>query len=121
DGESMFIPAPEDLSASAIALCEPWACVEDAYVEKQRRTFKRDGKTLIVADAEPKIDGAGKITYAKPSALPAGFFDDVIYFGSDAAVCEKLFANVGTNGLFVIVQGGNNSGGAVITAVGRAH
>src|SRR5581483_10422950 len=24
DGESMFIPAPEDLSASAIALCEPW-------------------------------------------------------------------------------------------------
>ena len=37
DGESMFIPAPEDLSASAIAFCEPWACVEDAYVEKQRR------------------------------------------------------------------------------------
>ena len=40
DGESMFIPAPEDLSASAIALCEPWACVEDAYVEKQRRDFQ---------------------------------------------------------------------------------
>jgi hypothetical protein len=41
----MLIPAPEDLSASAIALCEPWACVEDAYVEKQRRTL-RDGDVV---------------------------------------------------------------------------
>jgi threonine dehydrogenase-like Zn-dependent dehydrogenase len=135
DGESMFIPAPEDLSASAIALCEPWACVEDAYVEKQRRNFKRDGKTLIVADNEPKMDGAGKITYAKPSEIisGAGFqpangqdahstkFDDVIYFGSDAAVCEKLFANVATNGLFAIVQGGKKFGRSVVTAVGRVH
>jgi L-sorbose 1-phosphate reductase len=40
DGESMLIPAPDDLPASAIALCEPWACVEDAYVEKQRRTLR---------------------------------------------------------------------------------
>ena len=121
DGESMFIPAPEDLSASAIALCEPWACVENAYVEKQRRTFKRDGKTLIVADREPKVDGAGKVTYAKPSALPEGKFDDVVYFGSDAAVAEKLFANVGTSGLFVIVQGGKIFGRPVVTAVGRVH
>jgi threonine dehydrogenase-like Zn-dependent dehydrogenase len=40
DGESMFIPVPEDLSASALALCEPWACVEEAYIEKQRRTLR---------------------------------------------------------------------------------
>ena len=121
DGESMFIPAPEDLSASAIALCEPWACVEDAYVGKQRRNFKKDGKTLIVADHEPKVAGAGKVTYAKPSTLPEGRFDDVIYFGSDATVCEKLFANVGTSGLFVIVQGGRKFGRPVVTAVGRVH
>jgi L-sorbose 1-phosphate reductase len=135
DGESMFIPAAEDLSASAIALCEPWACVENAYVEKQRRTFKRDGKTLVVAEGEPKVDGAGKITYAKPSAFSGtGFqpvsdgqdarptiFDDVIYFGSDAAVVEKLFANVGAKGLLVIVQGGKKFGRPVVTAVGRVH
>jgi len=136
DGESMFIPAPEDLSASAIALCEPWACVEDAYVERQRRNFKKDGKTLVVADSDPKVDGAGKVTYAKPSEIisGAGFqpasngqdaratkFDDVIYFGSDAAVCEKLFANVGAGGLFVIVQGGKKFGRPVVTAVGRVH
>jgi len=121
DGESMFIPAPEDLSASAIALCEPWACVENAYVEKQRQVFKRDGQTLIVAEDEPKVDGAGKVTYARPSALPAGFFDDVVYFGSDVAVAEKLFSNVGTKGLFVIVQGGKKFGRPVVTAVGRVH
>ena len=121
DGESMFIPAPEDLSASAIALCEPWACVENAYVEKQRRTFKRDGKTLVVAEAEKKIEGAGQITFAKPSALPAEKFDDVIYFGSDAAIVEKLFANVAAKGLLVIVQGGKKFGRPVVTAVGRVH
>ncbi|HZF01599.1 MAG TPA: alcohol dehydrogenase catalytic domain-containing protein [Methylomirabilota bacterium] len=121
DGESMFIPAPEDLSASAIALCEPWACVENAYVEKQRRTFKRDGKTLIVADGEPKVDGVGKVTYAKPSALPPEKFDDVIYFGGDASVAEKLFANVGAKGLIAIAQGGKKFGRPVVTAVGRVH
>jgi threonine dehydrogenase-like Zn-dependent dehydrogenase len=40
DGESMLIPVPDDLPASALALCEPWACVEDAYVETQRRTLR---------------------------------------------------------------------------------
>jgi threonine dehydrogenase-like Zn-dependent dehydrogenase len=121
DGESMFIPAPEDLSASAIALCEPWACVEDAYVEKQRRAFKSDGKTLVVADGEPNVQGAGKLTRAKPSALPGGMFDDVVYFGSDAAVVERLFANVAPGGLLVLVQGGKKFGRPVVTAVGRVH
>ncbi|MEI6085241.1 MAG: alcohol dehydrogenase catalytic domain-containing protein [Verrucomicrobiota bacterium] len=40
DGESTLIPVPEEFSASALALCEPWACVEEAYVEKQRRTLR---------------------------------------------------------------------------------
>jgi L-sorbose 1-phosphate reductase len=39
DGESTLIPVPEEFSASALALCEPWACVEEAYTEKQRRTL----------------------------------------------------------------------------------
>jgi len=51
DGESMLIPAPEDLSASAIALVEPWACVENAYTEVQRRTLKPGGRLLVVGDA----------------------------------------------------------------------
>lgn len=118
DGESMLIPAPEDLSASAIALCEPWACVEDAYVEKQRRTLKPGGKCLVVG--EGKVD-ATNATRGAPDALPEGQFDDVIYFGSDAAVVEKLFAKVAVNGLLVICQGGGTFGRPVNTAVGRVH
>jgi L-sorbose 1-phosphate reductase len=53
--------------------------------------------------------------------LPEEKFDDVIYFGSDAAVVAELFANVGIRGLFVIVQGGKKFGRAVVTAVGRVH
>ena len=48
---SMLIPAPESLSASALALIEPWACVENAYTEVQRRTLKPGGRLLVVGDA----------------------------------------------------------------------
>ena len=51
DGESMLIPAPENLSASALALVEPWACVENAYTEVQRRTLKPGGRLLVAGDA----------------------------------------------------------------------
>lgn len=118
EGESMLIPAPEDLSASAIALCEPWACVEDAYVEKQRLTLKPGGKCLIVGEGKVHAPDA---TRCRPDALPTGQFDDVIYFGSDAAVVEKLFANVRPNGLLVIAQCGGKFGRNVVTAVGRVH
>jgi threonine dehydrogenase-like Zn-dependent dehydrogenase len=118
DGESTLIPAPEEFSASAIALCEPWACVEQAYIEKQRRTLKPGGKCLIVGDGKVDVPNAVR---AKPDALPSGQFDDVIYFGSDPAVVEKLFASVGTNGLFVICQCGGTFGRPVVTAVGRTH
>ncbi len=118
EGESMLIPAPEDLSASAIALCEPWACVEDAYVEKQRRSLKPGGKCLVVGDGRVNAPQAVR---CQPEALPTGQFDDVIYFGSDPAVVERLFANVGTNGLLVIAQCGGKFGRKVVTAVGRVH
>ena len=55
DGESMLIPVPEDLSASAIALCEPWACVEDAYVDKQRRTL-RDGDIVYHGNDAAEVE-----------------------------------------------------------------
>ena len=50
EGESMLIPASEKLSASAIALVEPWACVEDSYAAKQRASIKPGGKMLVVVD-----------------------------------------------------------------------
>lgn len=118
DGESMLIAVPEDLPASAIALVEPWACVEDAYVEKQRRALKPGGKCLVVGDG--KVDAPNAVR-CKPTETQSGTFDDIIYFGSDAAVAEKLFANVATNGLLVIAQCGGKFGRNVVTAVGRIH
>ena len=52
DGQSMLIPASNKLSASAIALVEPWACVEDAYVVKERAALKENGQMLVVADKD---------------------------------------------------------------------
>lgn len=118
DGESMLIPAPEDLPASAIALCEPWACVEDAYVEKQRRTLKPGGKCLVVGHG--RVDAPHAVR-CQPSDIPNGTFDDVIYFGSDPAVVEKLFASLGAGGLLLIAQCGGKFGRNVVTAVGRVH
>jgi threonine dehydrogenase-like Zn-dependent dehydrogenase len=56
-GESMLIPASEDLSASAIGLVEPWACVEDAYRVQERQSLKIDGKMAVVSDTkfDPEI------------------------------------------------------------------
>ncbi len=55
DGESMLIPVPDDLPSSAIALCEPWACVEDAYVEKQRRKL-RDGDIVYHGNDPAEVE-----------------------------------------------------------------
>ena len=44
DGESMLIPAANELPASSVALVEPWACVEDSYVVCERQTIKKGGQ-----------------------------------------------------------------------------
>src|SRR5580765_5553810 len=69
NGESMLIPVPKDLSASALALCEPWACVEDAYVDQQRQKLKADGKLLVVGEAkvDPKQLSNLFTRYGKPA------------------------------------------------------
>ncbi len=131
DGESMLIPAPEDLSASALALVEPWACVENAYTEIQRRTLKPGGRLLVVGDAPvdraavDKCPGrAGSVVFAtgdSVAAQPDAGFDDIVYFGADAATAETLFAKLAAGGLLAIVQGGRKFGRPVETQVGRVH
>ena len=54
-GDSMLLPVSEELSGSAVALVEPWACVEDAYVSAERTSLKTDGHLLIVADTEVEV------------------------------------------------------------------
>jgi threonine dehydrogenase-like Zn-dependent dehydrogenase len=147
DGESMLIPVSEELSASAIALVEPWACVEDAFVSGERTNLKTDGQLLVVADEKVNKDAFENLfgRYGKPaqitwisktppveldvpvktvtnvSELADVGYDDVIYFGSDASTIEALFAKVAIGGLLNIVLCGGKFGRDVVTAVGRIH
>ncbi|HUU59153.1 MAG TPA: alcohol dehydrogenase catalytic domain-containing protein [Phycisphaerae bacterium] len=57
DGERFLLPVSDDLSASAVALVEPWACVEDSYVNAERQAIKAGGRILVVAEAGRRIDG----------------------------------------------------------------
>jgi threonine dehydrogenase-like Zn-dependent dehydrogenase len=131
EGESMLIPVPEDLSASALALVEPWACVEDSYVEKQRQTLKFGGRLLVIGETLVdksrvwSVPGKPKtttfISADKIAELPNAAFDDVIYFGSNPATVEKLFPKVAPGGLFNIVQTSGKFGRLVVSQVGRVH
>lgn len=146
--DSMLLPVSEELSGSAIALVEPWACVEDAYASAERTSLKTDGQMLIVADTDvtkesfqnlfSRYGKPAQITWLSEAAIPAGLepaakkaasistlvdagYDDIIYFGSDAGVVEALFAKVALNGLLNIILCGGKFGRDVITMVGRVH
>jgi len=133
EGESMLIPASEDLSASAIALVEPWACVEDAYASRDRRSVKSGGRALLVHDADiPELlilkqrDRQGRdstVKVVKPADLgsAAGTYDDVIYLGASADVIEALFPKLAPGGLLNIVLCGKPISRPVATPVGQVH
>ncbi|HEX40851.1 MAG TPA: alcohol dehydrogenase [Phycisphaerales bacterium] len=162
EGESMFLPVGEELSGSAVALVEPWACVEDAYASTERTCIKEGGRMLVVAEADVEDDAIAYLMdlYGKPATmawinlattrqgdsasgsragrprqtpgvqmveavavgqLDDAAFDDVVYFGSNPATVESLFAKVGTNGLLNICLCGGRFGRKVSTMIGRVH
>lgn len=148
EGESMLLPVIDKLSHSAAALVEPWACVEDAYVSKERTTLKQNGKLLIVADTAidkdslknifDKANKPAQAIWISSSPPPADLdipistgdavenledrtFDDIIYFGSDAKTAESLFAKLANDGLINFVLCGKKFGSDIQTAVGRIH
>lgn len=136
DGESMLLAAPEELPASAIALIEPWACVEEAYAEKQRRGLKTDGRMLIAAQAKYDkglfnafLDKFGKpadidyVESSSPAEMKHDFYDDIVYFGSSAKTIEALFSRLAAGGLFNIVLCNPDLSGdrEITTNPGRIH
>jgi threonine dehydrogenase-like Zn-dependent dehydrogenase len=147
EGQSMLIPAPEGLSASEIALVEPFACVEHSYREKQRKSIQPDSNMLIAAEVKPengflqrffarygrpqkltwlgagKLPGLSGVQLQKVSGLSSvqDFYDDIIYFGSDVRTAERLFDRLSANGLFNIVFCGGRFEGKAVTPVGRIH
>lgn len=148
-GESFLIPVPEERSASAIALVEPWACVEDSYVTEERQGPKAGGRLLIVADAGAALGGLRAFAAARPSAvtailpdpaqaqalaaaglqaaaaglsaLPDAGFDDIVYFGAAKATIEALNDKLAPRGIFNLVLGGRRIGAPVSVGVGRVH
>jgi threonine dehydrogenase-like Zn-dependent dehydrogenase len=89
EGEVMLIPASPGLSAAAIALVEPWACVEDAYRSAERQGLKPGGRLLVVADT-PSAASAGGLL--RSSGRPA----EVTVVGSAAGqVISSCTAAIG--------------------------
>jgi len=147
DGQSMFIEVSEDLPASAVALVEPWACVEDAYASSERVTIKTGGKMLVVGDGfDGQLFNGFVAEYGKPASVTLvscsgqldtdiavekvadlsdvgieSCFDDVIYFGSDADVIESLVPMVANDGLLNVVLCGGKIGREISMAIGRVH
>jgi threonine dehydrogenase-like Zn-dependent dehydrogenase len=137
-GERFLIPVSEGPSASAVALIEPWACVEAAYAWGERQTLKPGGRLLVVADAAVGLPdllaqaAPGLITVVGAAEVPgatvvgsvgdlAGAFDDIVYVGSDADVVEALGAHLGFGGVLDVVLAGGAFARPVKIDVGRVH
>ncbi len=160
-GERFLIPVEEAPGSAAVALLEPWACVERAYTTEERGTLSPGGRLLVVAEAGHVIEGlaelvaagapgtvaaqladdaqrealvaelafgaaadsgiAGIIEVGHLASLPAGSFDDIVYFGADAARVEALQDLLAAKGVLDIVLGGRLLGRPVAIDVGRIH
>ena len=134
NGDRFLIPVSEKKSASAVALVEPWACVEDSYVTKERNRIKAGGKLLVVVEAgreatglEESISPEGRpaetqnVAPSDVAGLPDDTFDDILYFGSNKTTIEILNDKLTTEGIINLVLGGEKIGAAVSVGVGRVH
>jgi threonine dehydrogenase-like Zn-dependent dehydrogenase len=70
-GERFLIPVAEEPSASAVALLEPWACVERAYATEERDALTPGGRLLVVADAGHAIEGLAELVGVSASQTVA--------------------------------------------------
>lgn len=128
-GERFLIPVDEDGGSSSVALVEPWACVEDSYVNQERQGLKPGGKLAIVASAgtdTSSLDSSpsGDVVTMMPENVddPENeSFDDIVYFGSDPGVIETLNDKLAKFGMINIVLGGEKIGRPVNIGVGRVH
>ncbi len=69
-GARFLIPVDDAPSGSAIALLEPWACVEASYASRERASLTPSGRLLVVADAGHRIDGLAPLLAAvTPAAI----------------------------------------------------
>ena len=136
--ERFLIPVSDGPSASAVALIEPWACVEAAYAWGERTTVKAGGRLLVVADvvdglpdllaqsAPASITVVGAVDVVGATRVASvddleGTFDDIVYVGADADAVEALGSRIGFGGVLDVVLAGGTFARRVKIDVGRVH
>ena len=150
-GERFLVSVDENSSASAVALVEPWACVENSYANPERRRILPGGRLLVVVeqghDAAGLADAmAGGMPASITAVLRAGTkkkellsldarveqsqepadladesFDDIVYFGARKEAIELLNDKLATGGIINIVTGGRRIGTPASVDIGRVH
>jgi threonine dehydrogenase-like Zn-dependent dehydrogenase len=138
DGRSHLLPAPEDASASRLALTEPWACLEGAFGTAQRQRLRPGGTVLLAGGCAYDIDeldlsatgtrlfaGDGPVppgfTRVELDAVPARAIDDLLLSGSDPDLVERTFPLLADDGLMLLGTHGQPFGRDVVIQLGRVH
>lgn len=127
--DGFLIPVPDEMGASALALVEPWACVENSYATAERETILPDGRRLVLgADAEDVARLAGDrlsqsvVVRTPGQPLPTGeSFDDIVCSVGDPALIGVLTGLLAKGGLLSLVLDGKRLAGPVSVDVGRVH
>jgi len=140
-GQHYLIPVGEAPSAGAVAMLEPWACVENAYACPERTGLAPGGSVLIVAETGTQAYGlVDLISQAQPSRVVVvgplnavlsaeftsldnltGWFDDIIYIGAQAETVETISRHLAKAGRLNIVLNGGQFDRPVEVDAGRLH
>jgi len=130
-GASCLVPVGEQPSRAAVALVEPWACVEMAYALPQRTGLARGGSLLVVVDDGYRAIGLDEFiaegapgrrtNWSGDGPAPDGLFDDIIYVGANPARVEALARHLASGGILNIVTCGRRFPTDVAIDLGRVH
>ncbi|MGO9335009.1 MAG: alcohol dehydrogenase catalytic domain-containing protein [Acidimicrobiales bacterium] len=150
-GTRSLIAVSEEPSASAVALVEPWACVESSYSTTNRRKLAPGGRLLVVVEDGHSVMGLAEAM--QPGQAPASVtivaaagvdcdwagpdvvvtrasdvhdladaaFDDVVYFGASKPTIDALNDKLAVGAIINIVLAGATIGEPVSVGVGRVH
>jgi len=142
EGESMLLPIEnESISLSALALVEPWACVEQSYQSIERRGILPGGRVLIADDLGdcasviesiplPEDSKCERIELAESNPAGEGsellenlenIYDDIVYIGNNADHLEALFKAAAKGCLINVVTCGKRFERKVDTPLGDVH
>ncbi|SDL24021.1 alcohol dehydrogenase catalytic domain-containing protein [Tessaracoccus oleiagri] len=125
DGEQFLIHVSDEPSAAAVGLIEPWATVEGSYAWKERNHVADGGRLLVVGDGDVDAlladHAPADVVRATDPSETEGNFDDIVYFGHDAATIEALLDRLDPKGVLCLVLGGATIDRKVSVDVGRIH